>query len=141
MLKRLCYLLVLWPVTVMAETELDKEAVLQANDAFYAAFRSSDMEAMRAIWGMQEPIAVQHPSSPHIQGRAAVLESWRQILRAPPNISCTVEDMLEDDARWAVICIEHIGPINIRMVNLFHRENGDWKMIYHGPAPRPRLSS
>lgn len=125
----------------MAETDTEIQAVLRANDAFYAAFRNSDIDKMTALWGQEEPVAVQHPSSPHLQGRAAVLKSWGQILRAPPDITYTIEDLLEDDGQWAVICIEHIGRVNIRMVNVIRQEDGMWKFVYHGPAPRSVLGN
>lgn len=126
--------------TVMADPSTEREAVLKANAAFYAAFAGADMDKMEAVWGKEGPVAVQHPSSMRIVGRAAVMESWRQILRAPPAIRCTVEEAFEADGTWGVICQEDLGTVVIRMINLFHQEDGAWKMIYHGPAPKRVLS-
>lgn len=119
----------------------DTMALLDANEAFYRAFASADVEAMEDLWGRDGPIAVQHPGGPRLVGRATVLKSWRMILRAPPDISCTVEDVIEDEEHSAVICQEDLGRVVVRMVNVFHLEKDRWKMIYHGPAPKRVLSS
>jgi hypothetical protein len=119
---------------VSAQDAGDREAVLAANQEFYRAFRESDMAAMEAIWGENEPIAVEHPSTWREEGRARVLASWRIILRSPPAITCAVEDLTFAGGRASVICREQLNPGEVRMINIFHRENGIWRMIYHGPA-------
>lgn len=127
--------------THMTDASDIKTAVLDANAAFYAAFAAADVDGMQALWGKAGPVAVEHPGSSRIIGRADVLRSWRTILRAPPPITCTVEDVIEDEDQWAVICQEDLGRVVVRMVNVFHEEKGVWKMIYHGPAPDRQLSS
>jgi len=117
-----------------AQQASDRDAVLAVNSEFYRAFRESDMAAMEAVWGTQEPIAVEHPSSWREEGRARVLASWAIILRAPPPIRCVVEEVTFEDGRAAVLCTEKLGSGEVRMINVFHRENGSWRMIYHGPA-------
>ena len=117
------------------------DAVLAANETFYVAFAGADFDSMNALWAKQGPIAVEHPGAARIMGRRDVMESWRMILRSPPPITCTVEDVIEDEDQWAVICQEDLERAVIRMVNVFHEEDGAWKMIYHGPAPARALSS
>lgn len=116
-----------------------RRAVLEVNARFYAAFRAGDADGMNTLWSRQEPIAVQHPASGHIQGRDAVVESWHKILMAPPEIGFTVHSLLEDGDKWSVICIERIGRRGFRMVNVFRVEQTGCKMIYHGPIPEPRF--
>lgn len=123
----------------MSEQMVTHAAVLEANTRFYAAFRAGDMSAMGSLWAKDMPIAVHHPAGGHLSGRTAVLESWRRILRSPPDVGCVVENLLEDDEQWAVICTERLGHINLRMVNLFRKEDNSWRVTYHGPAPDPRL--
>jgi hypothetical protein len=93
------------------------------------------MEAMAEVWAEEQHVAVQHPATRRIDGRLAVLYSWAQILAAPPAITCSVETVNFADRRWAVICLENLNPGTVRMINIFDREGGSWKMIYHGPAP------
>lgn len=123
----------------MSEQMVTHASLLEANSKFYAAFRAGDMTAMGELWARETPVAVHHPASGHVSGRPAVLESWRQILRSPPDVGCVVESLLEDDDTWAVICTERLGPINLRMVNLFRQEGDAWRLTYHGPSPAPHL--
>ena len=118
-----------------AQSATDRNAVLAVNTEFYRAFRESDTAAMADVWASQEPVAVQHPSTARIDGRDAVLESWSQIMRRPPDISCEVEAVRFSKGGWAVTCLEKLNPGSVRMINIFRKDAGEWKMIYHGPAP------
>ncbi|MEM6578557.1 MAG: nuclear transport factor 2 family protein [Pseudomonadota bacterium] len=123
----------------ISEKIVTHTALLEANTRFYAAFRAGDMITMGELWAREGPVAVHHPASGHVSGRVAVLDSWRVILRSPPDVVCVVETLLEDDETWAVICTERLGPISLPMVNLFRQEDETWRMTYHGPAPAPHL--
>ncbi|MEL7012182.1 MAG: nuclear transport factor 2 family protein [Pseudomonadota bacterium] len=123
----------------MSEQMMTHAAVLEANTRFYAAFRAGDMTTMVSLWAKDMPVAIHHPAGGHLSGRPAVLDSWRKILRSPPDVGCVVENLLEDEDQWAVICTERLGHINLRMVNLFRKENDVWRMTYHGPAPTSEL--
>ena len=129
---------ILIPTLVAAD---DRAAGLDVNEAFYTAFRTSDMDKMSEIWGQEEPIAVQHPSTALIRGRKAVMESWALMMRVPPDITCAIEAVMQREDQWGVICNEQLNPGSVRMINIFHQEGSDWKMIYHGPAPKEALSS
>lgn len=118
-----------------AQSDADRGAVLAVNSEFYRAFRESDTAAMANVWASQEPVAVQHPSTGRIDGREAVLKSWAQMMRRPPDISCDVESVRFSDGGWAVTCLERLNPGSVRMINIFRKDAGEWKMIYHGPAP------
>ena len=93
-----------------AQSGTDRDAVLALNSEFYRAFRESDTAAMANVWSSQEPVAVQHPSTGRIDGREAVLNSWSQMMRRPPEISCEVEAVRFSDGGWAVTCLENSIP-------------------------------
>ncbi|MEM9473222.1 MAG: nuclear transport factor 2 family protein [Pseudomonadota bacterium] len=131
----LCVPIATYVSQVNAQSSTDREAVLAVNAEFYRAFRESDIAAMARVWSDQEPVAVQHPSSGRIDGRDAVLKSWALIMRRPPDISCDIEAVRFSDGGWAVICLEQLKPGTVRMINIFRKDAGEWKMIYHGPAP------
>ena len=123
----------------MVEKRVTQAALLEANTRFYAAFRAGDLIAMSDLWAREAAVAAHHPASGPVSGRTAVLDSWRRILRSPPDVGCLVDSLLEDDQQGAVLCTERLGPISLRMVNVFCREDDGWRMTYHGPAPEPEL--
>lgn len=66
----------------------DHQAILFSNEAFYQAFAERDMDAMDAIWADDDAVACIHPGWQPLEGREAVLESWRAILSnadSPPS--------------------------------------------------------
>ena len=63
----------------------DEDAVLKANEAFYAAFARGDFEAMQAVWAQETPIACVHPGWPPLHDRVKIMQSWRGILANPPR--------------------------------------------------------
>lgn len=115
----------------MTQSASDRDHVLAANTEFYRAIPESDMPAMEAVWGEEELIAVEHPSS----WREAVLASWTTILRSPPAIAYHVEALTFDQGHATVHYDEDLNPGCVRMINIFHHEGEHWKIIYHGPAP------
>ena len=53
-------------------------AVNFANEAFYVAFSTRDLEAMDALWARQAPVTCIHPGWNALTGRDAVMESWHE---------------------------------------------------------------
>ena len=70
----------------------DERAVLAANAAFYRAFAERDVAAMDALWARSTPVACIHPGWQVLNGREAVMASWRGILAGvPPPIHFSEE--------------------------------------------------
>jgi ketosteroid isomerase-like protein len=118
----------------MRPAELD---VLEANDAFYRAFAQRDARAMVGIWAEASPVACIHPGWDVLDGREAVLESWRGILGSPtaPEIACSLaEARVLGDAAF-VTCQEAIGSGRLAATNVFVREHGAWRMVHHQATP------
>jgi hypothetical protein len=127
--------------TVHAQSGGERDAVLAANSEFYRAFRDGDLDGMDQVWATRGDISVQHPSGWRLEGRAAVMQSWASLLRAPPQITCIVQGVSFAAGRATVYCNEQLNPGSVRMKNIFHREGGTWKMIYHGPVPKDEVVS
>jgi hypothetical protein len=121
---------------------VQREAVLFANEAFYAAFASGDITAMEQLWADGVPIACAHPGWAPLTDREAVMSSWRGIFgNAPPAILFSdPEAFLFGDFAF-VLCYERVGPNVLVATNVFLRQGNAWKMVHHqaGPtAARPR---
>ena len=50
----------------------ERRAVIEANEAFYAAFRARDNAAMAALWSSSARVVCVHPGWAAIEGRTTV---------------------------------------------------------------------
>jgi len=125
----------------VAEEPSWKESVLEQNSAFYEAFRGGDLPAMEEVWGSREPIILDHPQGDLFDGRKAVMDYWGWALPgSSPDISCHVTGVARSGPTVTVYCDEYLFQGTLQMKNIFHMENGKWKMIYHGPPQQQGLS-
>lgn len=122
----------------MTTTEAD--AVLAANAAFYRAMREGDYAAMERLWTRRRRVTCTHPGGPAIQGRAAVMASWRRILGPgrPLSIRPAEPTAVVTGGTALVICREDLGEVQMMASNCFLREGGVWRMLSHQAAELPR---
>ena len=118
-------------------TEAFSAALLSANEAFYDAFDTADLDAMSAIWASEHAVACLHPGAPPIFGREAVLRSWVEILTAPqrPAIQCVDPQAIAFHESGMVICREVLPGGALAATNVFVREGGVWRIVHHQAGP------
>ena len=98
----------------------DERAVLLANAAFYRAFAARDVEAMDALWARTVPVACIHPGWQVLNGREAVMASWRGILGGvPPAIECSEEIARVAGSAAFVVCTERLDAGELVATNVF----------------------
>ena len=119
----------------------DEDAVREANERFYRAFESLNLEAMEAVWAHEDDVECVHPGWDLLVGWDAVRASWEIIFKNTEEIRFTLGDVririLGPIAR--VTCTENIlsqsrGKVSVTSVlatNLFERTSGEWQMIHH----------
>ncbi len=127
------------PPPTTNEDMSEKQAVLAANEAFYAAFRAADFEAMDRLWSRRRNVSVFHPNWPGINTRDAVMESWHRILIAgnPPHVSAIDPTVIVTAKTGLVICNEDLGGANLIATNVFVLEDGQWRMTNHQASRLP----
>ena len=111
----------------------EQAAVLFANDAFYVAFTTRDSNAMDELWARTVPVTCVHPGWNVVEGRDAVMASWRNILANPesPQITCRQATAhVHGDVAY-VVCFETIETNHLVATNVFVREDGAWRMVHH----------
>ena len=120
----------------------DPQAVLAANEAFYAAFNAKDTTAMDALWARTSPVACVHPGWNILSGREEVLASWEGILTNPgqPRIVAGGAEVLLDSGEIAIVtCRELVAGSPLAATNTFLREDGGWKLVHHHSSPVANL--
>lgn len=123
---------------MMNETK-EEAVILEANDAFYSAFRQSDYLAMENVWSRQSTIRCYHPGWPGIVGREEVLDSWYSILVLgdTPDIDVSAPTVIRHGGTAMVFCTEHLGQLSLIATNTFVMEDGAWRMVHHQAAHLP----
>jgi ketosteroid isomerase-like protein len=115
----------------------DVDAVIAANAAFYAAFASGDFAALAGLWADEDTISCIHPGWPAIIGRAAVVGSWRDILKNPtrPQIVCADPQAIVEGDQARVLCLELVEGTPLAATNHFKRITGAWRLVHHQSSP------
>jgi ketosteroid isomerase-like protein len=127
----------------------DREAVEEANTAFYEAFESADLDAMQDLW-LDDPASLcVHPGAMPVRGTSAISRSWALIMANTPYIQFFLTDVevsvLDDVA--SVTCTENIltadegtdpdsfGGAKAIATNVFSRTPGGWRLWIHHASP------
>ncbi|HET6560639.1 MAG TPA: nuclear transport factor 2 family protein [Marmoricola sp.] len=125
------------------------QEVLAANEAFYAAVETGDLDALRAVWTDAADSVCVHPGAAPIHGTAAVLRSWALVMASTDYIQFFLTDVEVTVARDAAVvtCAENIltdaggqadAPFRggrARAVNVFTRVDGRWRVWLHQASP------
>ena len=99
---------------------------------------------MDRLWSTKDPnVRVVHPGMMSLQGRDAVMASWKQILASPGTGTKEFEirpSRTQVDICGLVAicsCIESTskGGGNLEALNIYKREGGTWRMILHQAGP------
>jgi hypothetical protein len=120
--------------------------VRKAQLQFYDAFSKGDYDAMDLVWSTVSHVRCVHPGMQSIEGRKAVMESWKQILATS---TATGEDdgafnigpertLVEIHGLVAICsCIEVTsqGTSKLEALNIYKREDGSWRMTLHMAGP------
>jgi len=120
----------------------EQDAVLFANDAFYAAFHERDFDAMIRVWSANQPVSCTHPGWQTLDGLESVLESWNAILTNPqaPVIKCRARRAAIYGSTAVVTCIEELEAEGdeqefLAATNIFVKEGSLWLMVHHQAGP------
>ncbi|MDA1101132.1 MAG: nuclear transport factor 2 family protein [Proteobacteria bacterium] len=116
-------------------TELD--AVLFANEAFYRAFADRDLAGMAEVWADDLALTCIHPGWGLLEGRDAVLGSWRAILVNPdsPAVRCLAAQAHMQGEMAYVVCYEEIDGGFLIASNIFIHEGRRWRLVHHQAGP------
>ncbi len=124
----------------------DVDAVLAANQTFYRAFESGDIDAMSDAWLHGEHVVCTHPGWPTLRGWAAVSASWFALFNNGQHLQfiVTSEHAEVVGALAWVTCDENIlagdggSGGTVAALNLYQRGADRWLLVAHHGSPVAR---
>jgi ketosteroid isomerase-like protein len=134
-------------------TEEEKQ-VAAANENFYRAFESLDIQKMADVWLREPYIVCVHPGWNILRGWEPVIESWRRIFENTSNIRFLLSDVsVRMQGSIAVVTLyENLSNAAdagsattvVAATNVLEKRPEGWRMIHHHGSPvavPPRSSS
>lgn len=139
----------------MTARTAETRAVEAANQAFYDAVETSDLDALENIvltGPLAESVSVVHPGWPVLRGRGEVMRSYALIMASTDYIQFFLTDVevAVDGDTALVTCTENIltgGPAEddgsagslvgglVVATNVFRRTSAGWRLWVHHGSP------
>lgn len=128
----------------MASHDDTIEHVKRANERFYRAFESLDIERMSALWVHAERTKCVHPGWDLLSGWEAVRQSWDSIFAHTEYMRFVITDVavhLYGAVAW-VTCMENLSdaPDSLQIArmfatNVYERVGEEWRLVHHHASP------
>ena len=112
--------------------------VRRAQSKFYDCFTQQDVSAMKKVWSSREDIRCVHPGMTSLEGVDAIMTSWEQIFSGSQAFTIEPSRTKIDICGQTALCScieETPGGGKLECLNIYRREDGDWKMILHMASP------
>jgi len=122
-----------------------REALLNQNARFYEAFEKASIEMMEDIWGDSSTISCVHPGWTLLEGRKAVMDSWKQIFEGEVQMHVSLRTVRAEvhGSIGIVVLREEVtytsgklaNTSTVVATNIFEHDGHDWKLIHHHGSP------
>ncbi len=123
----------------------EKEAVAKANQSFYRAFESLDVNEMEKVWLQVGHIKCVHPGRSLLQGWGPIMASWQHIFENTFEMRFILTDVRVEvlgSLAWVVLLEDlesrtYDGPSRstILATNIYENQNGQWFLVHHHASP------
>lgn len=117
------------------------DAVLAANEAFYAAHEQRSLSLMGEVWEHSERVVCVHPGWPLLRTWDVVEESWRRIFSGSGRNQFIITNeavVAHGDVAWVTLdenLVDGSSASTIAATNVFARIRDEWKMVLHQGSP------
>ena len=119
----------------------DEKEVAKANESFYSAFESLNVQQMEAVWAKDADIQCGHPGWRILRGWKPVMESWQRIFENTPQIRFMLTDVaieVRGEVAWVTLYENLNSSLEgqnvaamILTTNIFRKGPDGWRMIHH----------
>lgn len=121
-----------------------KDEVRQASERFYAALNrmvKGDASDMADVWLHRADVTTLHPVGGRQIGWTEVADSWNGVAKMASKGTVTLKDQhirVIGDVAYE-LGTEHVRMTlagtqirgSVRVTNIYHRQDGTWKLIHH----------
>lgn len=120
-----------------------------AENAFYEALQSADLDAMMEVWAEDEEIVCVHPGGERLVGYDAVRSGWVAIASSGRRLRVHLSDqtvlsgmMVTVHSLQESISVQGQGGTSVAVVatNIYLRTGNGWRMIVHHASALPQGS-
>ena len=116
---------------------------MQAEEAFYQAFRAHDIELMKQVWDRTDNVFCIHPGSSRIYSFDLIIASWAHIFAGKEEINIKVCEVgYQHDAHTSIHTVKEVLRVDnhdlgvVYATNIYHQtEQQGWKMVGHHGTP------
>jgi len=119
----------------------DEKDVAKANESFYSAFESLNVQQMESVWAKDAEIQCGHPGWRILRGWKPVMESWQRIFENTPQIRFMLTDVsieVHGELAWVTLYENLNSSLEgqnvaamILTTNIFRKGPDGWRMIHH----------
>lgn len=119
----------------------DEKEVAKANESFYSAFESLNVQQMESVWAKDADIQCGHPGWRILRGWKPVMESWQRIFENTPQIRFMLTDVaieVRGELAWVTLYENLNSSLEgqnvaamILTTNIFRKGPDGWRMIHH----------
>ena len=119
----------------------DEKEVAKANESFYSAFESLNVQQMESVWAKDADIQCGHPGWRILRGWKPVMESWQHIFENTPQIRFMLTDVsieVRGEVAWVTLYENLNSSLEgqnvaamILTTNIFRKGPDGWRMIHH----------
>lgn len=141
----LCFVLASCQTPDQPSTSMNKQTLLQANDALYAGLNEmfiGNLKPLEALWSHGDSISYMGPFGGYLRGWDAIHKDFQAVtnMKIGGKISCELlGSNLVGDVGY-ISCVEvgeNIDPsgkpvaVRHRATNIYQWENEQWRLVHH----------
>ncbi len=123
----------------------EKKKILKANEDFYEALATRDLEAMKRVWLTDKKVGCIHPGWAIVRNWETIMKNWESLFNPEDQIDIKLSDIsleLRGDMAW-VTCIQEMvyikrDPVTFKIsqsTNIFAKDSERWFMLIHHASP------
>jgi ketosteroid isomerase-like protein len=123
----------------------DRQDIMKANEGFYRAFESLDIEQMERVWMRDPKIVCIHPGWRKLSGWGPIMNSWERIFQSAFEMKFDlreVEVIVTGDLAIAVTeenltqrGYEGEMRTQVLATNIYERVGTKWWLVLHHGSP------